>query len=652
MSSTAKLFVGGFLVAVAAMLVALEIGGGGPQPVSTGLPDAGAFVGWMLPLVGLLARGAAICAIGFLTAATFLLPNRADNVEGLSTVAVARASAAAWTWAAASLLVFAFTAADVFGRPLPHLSPVLLWTFATDTSLGRAFLVQAGAAGVVALACRWTVGVRWLAVWTGVTVAALLPVSLTGHTASAGAHDLATVSLFVHVAAASVWVGGLAALVWIAARGSKRLPAALERYAVVAAWAFCIVAVAGIVNASVRLLHWSDLIRTSYGWLILAKVALMLVLGAWAMRLRRKVASDPSRFHTLAGVELLVMSATVALGVALSRTPTPASDVTATPAEDLLGGPLPPAPTFGHLMWGWEPTGVGLAVVLFGAALYLAGLRVMRQRGDAWPRGRTLAWFAGLTVVFWAGVGGLSQYAHVMFSAHMGSHMMLGMVAPILLVLGAPMTLALRTLPGPRQPGEVSPRGLLLSFLHSPFTRFVTHPLVGPALFLGSLFILYFTGLFNWLMQSHWGHGAMQLHFLAVGALYYYVIVGVDPSPRTLQPMVRFAILMFTIPFHAFFSVALMSTKTVIAAPYWTVIDRPYRTDLLADQYLGGGISWAMGEVPLVLVFGALFIQWIRADVREARRRDRAADRDGDAELVAYNARLRELAEKGKRREP
>jgi cytochrome c oxidase assembly factor CtaG/putative copper export protein len=652
MSSAVKLFAVGFLTAVAVLVVALEVGGGAPQPVSTGLPDAGAFVGWMLPFVGLLARGAAICTIGFLTAATFLLPNRSDRVEGLSVVAAARASTAAWTWAAASLLVFVFTAADVFGRSLQNLSFVLLWTFATDTSLGRAFLVQAAAAALVAMACRWTVAVRWLAVWAGAAVAALLPVSLTGHTASAGAHDLATVSLFIHVAAASVWVGGLAALVWVATRGSKRLPAALDRYAVVAAWAFCIVAVAGVVNASVRLLHWSDLVRTSYGWLIVAKVALLLVLGAWAARLRRQVAADPARFRILATVELLVMAATVALGVALGRTPTPASNVTTTPAEDLLGGPLPPAPTFGHLMWGWEPTGVALAVVLFGTALYLAGLRVMHLRGDVWPWGRTLAWFAGLLVVAWAGIGGLSQYAHVMFSAHMGSHMMLGMVAPILLVLGAPMTLALRTLPGPRQPGEVSPRGLLLSFLHSPFARFLTHPLVGPALFLGSLFVLYFTGLFDWLMESHWGHGAMQLHFLAVGALYYYVIVGVDPSPRTIQPMVRFAILMFTIPFHAFFSVALMSTKTVIGAPYWHVINRPYRTDLLGDQYLGGGISWAMGEVPLVLVFGALFIQWIRSDMREARRRDRAADRDGDAELNAYNERLRELAEKAKRREP
>ena len=90
----------------------------------------------------------------------------------------------------------------------------------------------------------------------------------------------------------------------------------------------------------------------------------------------------------------------------------------------------------------------------------------------------------------------------------------------------------------------------------------------------------------------------------------------------------------------------------MIAEPYWLVIDRPYRTDLLADQYLGGGISWAMGEVPLVLVFGALFVQWIRSDVREARRRDRAADRDGDAELEAYNARLRAMPRNERRRDP
>ena len=630
------------VAAAGAVVTALALGGGAPQPSAAGLPDAGPFVGWALPLVGLLARLASIATIGFLIAATFLLPNRGDDVEGLSAVAVARAGLVAAVWSGASIVQYVLAVADVFGRPLHALSFPLLWTLAADTSLGRALLVQAVVAAIVAMACRWTVAVRPLAAWVVVSVLALLPVSLTGHTAATAAHDLATVSLFVHVAAAAVWIGGLAALVWVAIRGSKRLPAALQRYGALATWAFGALAVAGIVNASVRLVRPSDLMATPYGLIILMKAGLLVLLGFWAWRIRRQVASAGIGLLRLAAVELVIMSAAIGLGVALGRTPTPEAGVS-TPAEELLGGAVPPAPTLGRVIWGWEPTGVSVAVVLFGATLYLAGLWVLRRRGDSWPAGRVIAWFAGLAVVTWAGIGGLSQYAHVLFSAHMGSHMMLAMVAPILLVLGAPITLALRALPGPRQPGEVSPRALLTSFLHSPFMRILTHPLVGPALFVGSLFVLYFTGLFGVLMASHWGHGAMQLHFLTVGALYYYVIIGVDPSPRTLPPVVRFGILMFTIPFHAFFSVALMSARTVIAEPYWSVIDRPYRTDLLADQYLGGGISWAMGEVPLLLVFGALFVQWIRSDLREARRRDRAADRDGDAELAAYNARLREM---------
>ena len=636
------------VAAIGIVVATLAWGGGAPQPAPAGLPDAGPFVGWGLPVVALVARLASVATIGFLIAATFLLPNRGDEVEGLSAVAVGRAGLVAAAWSASSFVQYAFTVADVFGRPMHAISFPLVWTLAVDTSLGRALLVQALVAGLVALMCRWTVSVRQLAAWIVVSVLALLPVSLTGHSAATAAHDLATTSLFIHVAAASLWVGGLAALVWVGVRGSKRLPAALHRYAALATWAFSALAVAGVMNASTRLVRTEELVTTSYGLILLVKAGVLILLGFWAWRIRRRIAEAGSSFLGLAAVELILMTSAIGLGVALGRTPTPATELTTTPAEELLGGPLPPAPSFGRLIWGWEPTGVALSVVLFGAALYLTGLWSLRRRGDRWPLGRVVAWFAGLGVVAWAGIGGLSQYAHVLFSAHMGSHMLLGMVAPILLVLGAPITLALRTLPGPRQPGEVSPRALLNSLLHSPFVRFMTNPLVGPALFIGSLFVLYFTDLFGFLMASHWGHGAMQLHFLGVGALYYYVIIGVDPSPRTLPPVVRFAILMFTIPFHAFFSVALMSARNVIAEPYWLVIDRPYRTDLLADQYLGGGISWAMGEVPLVLVFGALFVQWIKSDAREARRRDRAADRDGDAELEAYNARLRAMHENGK----
>jgi len=651
MTASVRLATGGFVVGVLAMVLFLELGGGAPAPSPPGIPDPGAFVGWALPTTGYLTQVAAVAVIGFLLAAAFLLPSSQEDVEGLSVTAVSLASRWAWVWSVASLALFVLTACDVFARPVSGLSFSLLTSLASETSIGRALLLQAVVAAVIAIGCRWTIAVRPLAILLGLTLAALLPVSLTGHAASAGSHDLATTSLFLHVVGVGLWTGGLVALGWVAVRGSKRLPEAIARYSVMALWVFVLVGASGVANASVRLVSWDDVFGSSYGRLVVAKTIALVLLGVLGWQQRRRIVAEGAGFLRLAVTELVLMAGTIGLAVALSRTPTPVSDATRTRAEELLGGPMPPAPTLGRILWGWEPTGVGLAVVGLGLALYVKGLLVLRRRGDAWPVGRTVAWMGGLLLLAWAGLGGLSQYAHVLFSAHMGAHMVQSMVAPILLVLGAPVTLALRTLPGPRRPGEVSPRAMLTAFLHSRFARFVTHPLVGPVLFIGSLFGLYFSPLFETLMDSHWGHAAMQVHFIAVGSLFFYVLVGVDPSPRALPSVVRFGLLLVTIPFHAFFSIALMSSSAVIAEGYWAALDRPFRTDLLDDQYLGGGLSWAMGEVPLVLVMGALFVQWIRSDRREARRLDRAADRDDDAALTAYNAYLKDLSEHGRRRD-
>lgn len=621
---------GWLLAGVAVLALALALNGAAPRSLPAGLPDAGLLVGWLLPVVTFVGRLAAVSTIGLLVAAVFLLPGASGNVEGLAARAVVVAGRCAWTWSAACMATYVLAAADILGRPLHQMSVGTLWSFGADTPLGRLIVVEAVAAGVLAVALRWIISVRALGLSTVLAILALMPRAWAGHS-STGAHDLAAIALFVHLTAVALWVGGLVALTWVAAQGSKRLPAAIERYAVLAAWAFVAVAASGVAGAAARLASWSSVV-SPYGALLIAKALLMLALGALGWRVRR---ASIDSFGRLAAVEVLLMASAMGLAAALART--------APPEGRVLGRVMPPPPTWGRILWGWEPSGFGLLVVTLGAALYLAGLRSLRRRGDAWPVGRTVAWFLGLLVVAWATMGGLGLYSHVLFSAHMGSHMMLGMVAPILLVLGAPVTLALRTLPGPRQSGEVSPRALLLSLLHSRFVRFMTFAPVGPTLFVGSLFVLYFGGLFEVLMTSMWGHAAMQVHFLAAGALYYYVIIGIDPSPRSLPPVARFGILMVTIPFHAFFSVALMSSHSVIAARYWESLHRPFRTDLLADQYLGGGISWAMGEVPLVLVFGALFVQWIRSDMREARRRDRAAERDGDAELQAYNDYLASL---------
>jgi putative copper resistance protein D len=227
------------------------------------------------------------------------------------------------------------------------------------------------------------------------------------------------------------------------------------------------------------------------------------------------------------------------------------------------------------------------------------------------------------------------------------------MVVPILLVLGAPFTLALRTLP--RGGDQVGPREWLTMFLHSRYVQVVSSPVVASVIFVASFYILYFTALFPWLVTSHWGHILMEVHFLGAGYLFFWSLIGIDPGPQRPPYLVRVVILLVVIPLHSFFSIAVMATTSVIAGDWYAGLERPYAQDLLADQNLGGGIGWALGEVPVLLVMMALALQWVRSDEREARRTDRAQERaattgKGRDELADYNAYLARLAESEKNR--
>jgi putative copper resistance protein D len=178
--------------------------------------------------------------------------------------------------------------------------------------------------------------------------------------------------------------------------------------------------------------------------------------------------------------------------------------------------------------------------------------------------------------------------------------------------------------------------------------RVLTHPVVAFAIFVGSIYLLYFSSLFPALMSNHLGHTLMQVHFLLAGLLFFYVIIGVDPRPRPLHPLLAVGLLFVATALHAFFSLAIMSSSEVLARDYFTSLQRPYAWNLLADQHLGGGLSWGLGELPILLVLGVILVRWVRADDREARRHDRAADRAAETgtgvdELAAYNAYLASL---------
>lgn len=627
--------------------IAMQYGHAAPEAVPDSIADSGLVTGWGLPVSRVVADIAGFATIGLLLAAAFLLPAPSGGAQGHSATAVRLASHVAWVWAGAVVLELAFSISDFFAVPVTGLTYAETSSYLLETDAGRALIVQAALAAAVAGVSRWVLGVPALVVVLGLAIATVVPPVLTGHSASSGSHMLAVASLLLHVVGAALWVGGLLALGWVARLGSKRLAAAVHRYSALAAWCLAVVGISGVVNASVRIQTFGEVLSTEYGNLVLVKTLALFGLGAFGLCHRRWIipkleASERGGrlFLNLAAAEILVMLATIGLAVALSRTPPPVPDDLYTDrVTELLGEPMPSAPTIGRLLWSFSPNGVGLTIVALGGALYIAGLVIMRRRGDAWPVGRSVSWFVGLGIIAWSTFGGLGQYVHVLFSAHMVSHMLLSMVAPIFLVLSAPITLALRTLPGPRKPGEISPRQLLTRLIHCRPARVITHPVVAAALFVGSLYVLYFSPLFALMMKSHSGHALMELHFLAVGFLFYYVIVGVDPAARRVPPLARFAVLLVSMPFHAFFAVTIMSSTDVLAESYWKSLERAYQTDLLADQNLGGSVAWAMGEVPLVIVMIALFVQWFRVDRRESKR----FDRSGDAALEEYNSYLASL---------
>ncbi len=641
----------GVLAAVtAAALSALSVA---ESLTATGLPDPGPVTIYGLPAVRAAGEIAAVTAVGSFLFAAFLVPpqkNQVLDADGYRALRVG--TVASGIWAVCATLMVALTVSDVSGQPVAaHLNPMEIWSVAGLVDVAGAWRWTAVFAVVVTLAgmpvLRWS----WTPVLCAGSLATLLPLALTGHSSSGGAHDLATNSLVIHLVAGALWAGGLFALLVHALRGGGHADVAARRFSAVALWCFVAMALSGVVNALTRI-ALADLVTSRYGWLVLAKVTALVALGflGWAQRRRgvtalRKDAGNRAALVRLALVEAVVFGLTFGVAVALGRTPPP-------PPRDLdlsvpaveIGYDLAGPPTLGRVLFDWRFDLIFGTAALVLAVGYLIGVRRLRGRGDAWPTGRLVSWLLGCLVLLLATSSGIGRYMPAMFSMHMVGHMLLSMLAPILLVLGAPVTLALRALPAAGRDEPPGPREWLLAALHSRVSRVLTNPFAATALFVVGFYGLYFSGLFDAVVDSHGAHLAMNLHFLLSGYLFYWVVIGVDPTPRPIPPLAKLGVVFASLPLHAFFGVVLMGMSTVLGADFYRSLKLDWHTDLLGDQKLGGGIAWAAGEVPLVIVLVALFVQWRRSDQRTATRLDRAAERDDDADLAAYNAMLAEMA--------
>ncbi|KAA0093163.1 copper resistance protein CopD [Mycolicibacterium sp. P1-18] len=620
---------------------------------ATGLPNPGPVTNYGLPFVRAAGEIAAVVAVGSFLVAAFLVPPQRNGVLDASGYRALRTgTVASGIWTVCAAMLVPLTVSDVTGQPLTsRLDPSTIWSVASLIDVAGAWRWTALLAAIVTVlsipVLRWS----WTPLLCAGALVTLLPLALTGHSSAGGSHDLGTNSLFIHLVAGALWAGGLLALLVHALRGGEHADLAARRFSVIALCCFVAMAVSGVVNALVRV-RLDDLFHTTYGWLLVGKATALIVLGllGWQQR-RRGVASltaNPDARGALIRLSLIeagVFGLTFGIAVALGRTPPPPPaifnpSVTAVEIGYDLAGP----PTVARILFDWRfDLILGTAALAF-AGLYLAGVWRLRKRGDAWPTGRIVAWLCGCAVLLFASSSGIGRYMPAMFSMHMAAHMLLSMLVPVLLVLGAPVTLALRALPAAGAAGPPGPREWLLAALHSRVSRVLTNPIVATVIFVSGFYGLYFGGIFDVAVTSHAAHVAMNVHFLVTGYLFYWVVIGVDPTPRPIPPIAKLAVVFASLPLHAFFGVVLMGTKAVLAGSFYKSLQLPWHTDLLADQRLGGGIAWSAGEVPLVLVLIALFVQWRRSDQRTAVRLDRAADRDDDADLAAYNNMLAKLA--------
>jgi putative copper resistance protein D len=594
--------------------------------------------------------------VGALLAITFLTLDINGKVAQTNFELRKLAAIASLIWMLSNLSFIVLTLANILNSSVSEvLQPNILRSFLLQIPLGQYLFTQLLLSALISIIIP-----RFNSIGTGTflllaTLLAIVIPVFQSHSASGGSHLMAVGSLAIHVIALALWVGGVFALAFLT---PENRAAAVPRFSVMALWAAIAVVVSGSVNAYIRL-NFKEAWGSGYTNLVIAKVLLtagLIVIGYLHRRNLKKLSElKGSKFLQLILAEVVIMTLTLAIGSLLASSQPPVRDagLSADRALSIVGVKMPPAPNLSRIFFGYEPDALMIGLLVIAVALYIKGVIVLTKRGDKWPIGRTISFAIGISAVDFATSGGLGLYAHFSFSWHMVAHMTLGMIAPIAIVLGAPITLALRTLPQGRNSEERGVRGTLLSVLHSRYSSIIVNPVGALVIFDGSLFLLYFTSLFGKLMNTHAGHLFMNIHFLLAGFLFFHVIIGIDPNPKRPPFLVRIVNLLAAMSIHAFFSVALMSSSTLIDSGYFAALQTPWVGDLLADQNKGGAIGWAMGEIPILIALVATFIMWTRDDAREARRIDRSAERMAAMgqpdELAQYNKFLQELADRERR---
>ncbi|TDC78758.1 hypothetical protein E1285_37010 [Actinomadura sp. 7K507] len=564
------LAIGAVATGLVVLALVVRLGGAFSETAAPGLSQAGALTKVGLSVAKLGGNAAAVLTVGWLlVAAVFARPPSPVGRRCLRA-----ASLTALAWALCTLALIVFTALDLFGTGIGGLTGNMMRTLLIELPQGRALLMTLAAAVALAVAASLPRAGGGSGYLLAGALAALLPPLFTGHASSASYHSLAVYSLVAHVLGVALWIGGLVALVTAGPALRDRLPRTVRRYSTLALVSFIVVGASGAANAWVRLGGFD--LGSRYAMVVVAKIAALGVLGGlgwWHRRstipaLRDGTGARP--FLRLGAAEVLIMAATMAIATGLSRTPPPENAPDTLDVTELrLGYPLPgPAGTGPYLLdWWIDP--LFFALIAAGAVLY--GVGVVRVRD--WPWQRSAAWTAGLAVVLLATGSGISRYSMVLFSAHAIQHVLVGVLAPLLLLYGAPVRLALRAMRGESAP-------LLAAAANCRGIRLLAHPVVASALFLLSLYAFYTSPPFAASLSNHALHSLAMLCFLVIGLAYFHGTAG------TLVPLA-------VLPLHAIAGIALMREGTVLGS-WFEELGRGWGASPLDDQRLGALLLWTV----------------------------------------------------------
>lgn len=610
---------------VAALCAALVVGGwaltaaGALDRNPAWTADSGPVVAWGLPLTRLLGHGFAVLTVGFLLGAVVFAP---VGSGGQWSAAARRhagvAAATAGLWAVASFCHLWFATADLTGVGLLGVEVSAFTDIGAYTLQGRALLIAVAAATGVQLCVGLVRRPGGALCALLIAVAGILPFAFTGHAATSGDHNTATSSLALHILASSVWVGGLVALLAHARWQPSGLPLAARRFSRLALVCFGAVAGTGALNAWLRLRSVDNLLNSDYGLLLQLKTLALVALAAagWWHRERTMPALHSDRpaerrlFARFAAAEVVVMAASFGLATALARSipPRPPAAGGHSVSEMLLGYPMPPAPTATRLLLDWRPDlffALGCAAALLA---YLLGLRRLRRAGSRWPVWRVSCWLGGLLALSLATSSGLARYGPVLFSAHLGQHLLAAVLAPALLVCGAPAALALRALaasPDEQHPGA---REWLTAALHSRAARVLTRLPVAGALWMAGAYVTYLAGGYEYALRNHPAHLALYSFFVASGCLFFRSLLRAGALPGWVPAVLGAALLG-----HLLLGLVMIRTGGPFAAAWFAELQRPWSVDPAADQVSRGAVGWLVGHVPALVATALVLVRSVRA---------------------------------------